>query len=375
VGVELAGETPELERGWPDRKRGISTVYRLGDTRWAVYSSDEPLRSSLRRGIGRGAVLALGSDTVAHRIDDDPALVALREALDPRRSAQRLIGWLGPAPEGPELRVLSYKPLRRCVVAYDGGALLGKLFAGDRDREALLRHRALAAAEGPAPPLEVPDPAGCVSSWSMLLWRRAPGESLTERLAKPEAARDVAAVGAGLAMLQARKTAWPGTHGLESELAVLSRWTRVAAATRPALAERCRTTLAHLERLGRTLSAPPSVPAHRDFHDGQLLVDGGRLRLLDLDTASRAAPELDPGNFLAHLRLRQLQGLAPDAERLARGFLDGYRERAEPPHPDRLRWYTASALLRLACVYALRPCWSHASASLADEALDTPALF
>jgi aminoglycoside phosphotransferase (APT) family kinase protein len=40
---------------------------------------------------------------------------------------------------------------------------------------------------------------------------------------------------------------------------------------------------------------------HRDFHPGQVLIDGERLYLLDLDLYAAGDPALDVGNFLAHV--------------------------------------------------------------------------
>ena len=44
-----------------------------------------------------------------------------------------------------------------------------------------------------------------------------------------------------------------------------------------------------------------SVLAHRDLHDGQFLVDGGTIALLDFDLLARAEPELDVANLLEHV--------------------------------------------------------------------------
>ena len=47
----------------------------------------------------------------------------------------------------------------------------------------------------------------------------------------------------------------------------------------------------------------PSAVAHNDFYDDQVLVlDDGRLALVDLEEAGPGDPLLDVGNFLAHLR-------------------------------------------------------------------------
>ena len=112
------------------------------------------------------------------------------------------------------------------------------------------------------------------------------------------------------------------------------------------------------------------MPAHRDFHDGQVLIAEERMSLLDLDTACNAPPELDAANFLAHVALRQHEGSACGWGRIGTAFLAGHAAEAgcAALDPRRLHWYEASALLRLACVYAFRPRWGDLSSVLVREA-------
>jgi aminoglycoside phosphotransferase (APT) family kinase protein len=95
---------------------------------------------------------------------------------------------------------------------------------------------------------------------------------------------------------------------------------------------------------------------HRDFHDGQVVVDDtGEAGLLDLDTLTLGEPALDLANILVHLELGVLLGSWSDsvARMFANGLLDGYA-----PSEDTMRRitpYAAAARLRLVCVYAFRP--------------------
>jgi aminoglycoside phosphotransferase (APT) family kinase protein len=95
---------------------------------------------------------------------------------------------------------------------------------------------------------------------------------------------------------------------------------------------------------------------HRDLHDKQVLVDGDRVALLDCDTIAQGEAALDLANLLTHLELRVLQGHAPArAAAAARKALLAAYEPADGVQ-RRLPAYTAAAWLRLACVYAFRPC-------------------
>ena len=110
----------------------------------------------------------------------------------------------------------------------------------------------------------------------------------------------------------------------------------------------------------------PFVPAHRDLHDKQLIDDGHRLGVLDLDTVGMAEPALDLANLAVHARLRVLQrcwaveraDVVVGAVNEVVGTLD--------VDPRRLRAYIASTWLRLACVYAFRPRWNVLAHALAD---------
>jgi len=112
----------------------------------------------------------------------------------------------------------------------------------------------------------------------------------------------------------------------------------------------------------------PSL-VHRDFYDKQILVTPARIGLLDLDTVCLGDPEIDVANFCAHLRLRSLQKYSSCASAvpLAAAFLAAYAACQPRTDVSRVRWYLASTLLRLACLYSLRPAWRALAPRLLDE--------
>lgn len=123
---------------------------------------------------------------------------------------------------------------------------------------------------------------------------------------------------------------------------------------------------ANRERLERThtgLPAPLWGWAHRDLHDLQFIQKSNHLALLDFDLMARADTTLDAGNFLAHLVLRQMQGVRGATQRgvdqSGRKFLQGLDRTREPGFWRRLRFYQATTFSRLALVYLVRPRWVH----------------
>ncbi len=153
----------------------------------------------------------------------------------------------------------------------------------------------------------------------------------------------------------ARQQAGLPAHSASDEVAVLMHWLAVT--------ERFG-ALAELPRLQRAVTrtcrdlgaaADPAAVLHRDLHDGQLLWDGKRLSVLDLDTAARGEAALDLGNLWAHIELRGVQGLFPQA---TRDRVFAHLDRLAPQldiGPARFECYRQAARLRLAFVYAFRP--------------------
>jgi aminoglycoside phosphotransferase (APT) family kinase protein len=55
------------------------------------------------------------------------------------------------------------------------------------------------------------------------------------------------------------------------------------------------------DRFAEKVSAPQICGIHRDFYPDQVLIDGSRIYLLDLDLYTNGDPGLDVGNFNGHL--------------------------------------------------------------------------
>ncbi|WP_040283631.1 hypothetical protein [Tessaracoccus massiliensis] len=111
--------------------------------------------------------------------------------------------------------------------------------------------------------------------------------------------------------------------------------------------------------------------SHRDLHDKQILVSSfpepgarelasaasGRRAagLIDSDTLAMADPAVDLGNLLAHVRLREAQGLLnPTRTELAEALICEIADNLDVPGPALHAWRDAASL-RLSCVYAFRP--------------------
>lgn len=202
-----------------------------------------------------------------------------------------------------------------------------------------------------------------------------PGTGLADLLATDDADRACRATGAELARLhrqpipgridQSARIDQPGRtarraglpiHDLQAEFDVMDRWLSwadqfEAPAPFDGRLDEPYDTLRSQSFDGMAGDVRPAL-LHRDIHDGQVLVDGDRVGVIDFDLMAVGDPALDLGNLLAHLELRELQGVLPDARPLVRAVLEGYRPDAAMR--ERLVLYRAVARKRLGALYAFR---------------------
>lgn len=155
-------------------------------------------------------------------------------------------------------------------------------------------------------------------------------------------------------------------HTPDDEARVVGRW--VGRASAAGLLPHVWAQRGDIARLHLGLDRPDRLlPAHRDLHDKQLLWDGSRLGVLDLDTACLAEPALDPANLAVHADLRRKQGLwSPEA---AATVELAARRVARACGVDEDRWRTAqlATVVRLVCVYAFRPAWRDVVLAWAED--------
>lgn len=162
----------------------------------------------------------------------------------------------------------------------------------------------------------------------------------------------------------------PGTpeHTAQHEIQVLRHWAGLADPYISATEE----LRGGVEQVSRELAGLPQVPlrpAHRDLHDKQLLWSPQHgPGLLDVDTACLADPALDLGNLRAHAQLRRLQGIwEPAASNTVLRGIDATAARLEIPG-ESLAVYERAAVLRLGCVYAVRPAHLDTAATMRGHA-------
>lgn len=318
---------------WPGRH--LTVRYMVASSRGALAGENQVVAT-----VGRlpdGALVVEGPEGAVGVwvVPNDPLLPGLPSALDVP-TVSSLLSSLGSNDVVTSTRLRSYRPGRRAVVEVRAGrsSIYLKVVRPSEVTALHERHRLLARH------LAVPDSLGFSGELGILVMRAMSGVDLRKVLRGegsplPEAAA-VAGVIQGLPE--------PPDH----------REARSSIESYPRMVDLLRRLVPEeVDRLDRISSAigdetrARSVPAHGDFHEAQILVEGARpVGLLDVDTYGWGRPGDDPATMLGHLDL--LARSCADPRRpldLARG-LQRMWDRSLDPVDLRLR--TAAVVLGLA---------------------------
>ena len=269
-------------------------------------------------------VLVQDDGVAAWRFPHDPSLPGLAAATD--EDAVRGLLVAHGVEDGPvEVRTRSYRPRRRAVVEVRTPAsrvflkvLPSAAVRGLHDRHVLLRSAGL----------PVPRSLGCTSD-GVLLLEALDGVPLRVRLRDGgDPVPDAVALLDLLDRLPQQLHALPHRPSWSDDVAHSA---GIVAAALPEEADRC-------ARLADRVIAvvdglPPHDAVHGDLHEGQLLLDGGRLAgLLDLDTAGPGRRADDLAGLLAHLGVLASHEPAHRATTtaVARPVADGLRPGRRP---------------------------------------------
>ena len=310
----------------------------------------------------------------------DPLLPMLAQALDPQRAGDALArdcpALAHGAPIG-SIRVIRHRPGRRCLVRYgfsDGTpAVLGKATAKGVHKRSLAVQTRLHAAgftTAAGDGIAVPEPLGPVPSLGLWLQREVAGRPLQAMLDAPEALAACERTALALAKLHRVPAETAAVWTTADELGVLGDRLGRLAVGRPDLAgrserllERCRTALCRHAVL-------PSCGIHRDFYPEQVLVDGIRLHLVDLDLYSRGDPALDAGNFVAHLIEAAIRATSEPGgyDRLVGTFAARFLRESPTVSEAAVAAYTLSSLARLVQISTVMPERRHATVAILEAA-------
>lgn len=271
--------------------------------------------------------------------------------------ADRRLPGLRPLVARPGHELLAHRPERRAVVRHDSpaGQVYTKVVRPGRVAAlAATLDRARAAGTSSPTVLDVDERAGTLTTATL------PGVPLYDAWGgsvRDDPWRTGLHLGQCVREIHRAPTRGLDVHDAASELATTRRWLELARGHGVLPLPDAVVDSLLSEAAVRLAGTMPPVPAtvHRDLHDKQLLLDGDRVGVLDLDTLALGDPALDLANLQVHLELRVHQGRADPltSATLGEAVLEGYG--ADAVTPDALSGYALTTRLRLCAVYAFRP--------------------
>lgn len=205
--------------------------------------------------------------------------------------------------------------------------------------------------------IAIPEVHGAIPEFGMTLQRRVPGVPLGELLSKHEGALAARRAADAICKLHRSNLNPERIHTVDDELKILTSRFAALASDRP----KWRGRLSRLHRACREAAAILPVgapsPIHRDFYHDQLLLDGSRVWLLDLDLLCLGDPWLDAGNFVGHLLEWSVRSPAerPALENAAAAFTERFVESVGRNRRDALEIYTTLTLARHVSISAQFP--------------------
>jgi len=282
---------------------------------------------------------------LAQAADGGAMAAVLEAALAPRTGGARLVG--------VAVHVVRYKPARKCLFRYEltwaGGAAPSRpavVYAKVARRSKFERTRHILGrlrAHADSLVFELPEPLGTVPELCMELFSHLAGvhfSTLVTTDAFPQLCERVAA---GLRHFHTLPVALGWEWDVAANVARVSdsaaEFAALLPAERPRIAALGQDLRAHLG----ALPPPPLRLIHGDFHGGNILVDGTRIGLVDLESCAMGDPADDVGSNWAQLTWHTLKaGARTPIPSLGRhAFLEAYLRRTDAETAARVPTYAA----------------------------------
>lgn len=352
-----------------------------------ITSAEDILREYHPRPLVSGAKLessGLVFDPFA--IENDPSLAFAAPALNAKLFQQQLQAGQNirkqlSTQSISAIRVLRHKPGRRCLIQYrlansqtdeDAPAWLAKIDARRTDTRGygLLRdlwQRGFANDSTDA--ISIAEPLGLIDEWHMQLQRHMPGILASTILMNQQTDAPIDRIVSALHKLQHCDISPWRRHTVDDELDILRQHFTALSQQQPDWQSRLEQLFDACVKLTQASAAQSPSAVHRDFYPDQLLLDGSRVYVLDLDLFSSGEAVLDMANFIAHLIEYGLRfwhdpmALATTIEALRESFL----RQSGNNHEARLECYITLSLARHISLSQLIPGRAHTTMALMDH--------
>lgn len=253
-------------------------------------------------------------------ITENPKMPFLEDAISPikvKELFQQHLSAIDDQYQLVKIEVIRYKPQKRCLIEYtfqgeNPLVLIGKIRAKGTDTKSYelqkeLWHSGFDSHSHDG--ISVPEPIGIIPQWQMWLQKKVPGKVATFWLTT-ERGIDVSRKVAHVAhKLHQANIPCQRRHTMADELAILDLKLPLVLEDYPDWQPRIESILEKCHILGENTPEHRLCGIHRDFYFDQIIVDGDRFYLLDLDLYCEGNPSLDIGNFIGHITEYSLRSL------------------------------------------------------------------
>lgn len=248
------------------------------------------------------------------RLITDSKMPFLSAAIDPLQVEECFSRCLAIAPNFrvQKVEVIRHKVGRRCLIEYeliDGAGqiitLIGKVRAKGTDFHSYELQKSLweqGFADDSADGISVPEPVGIIPEWQMWLQRKVVGAIATQLLGQKNGIFIAKRIAEAAHKLHQTDIPPRRSHRMSDELRILHERIPLVIQQYPEWQERLERILEKCDHLGQNTPEPKRCGIHRDFYPDQVIINGSRLYLIDLDLYCEGNPALDIGNFLGHIQ-------------------------------------------------------------------------
>lgn len=298
----------------------------------------------------------------------DWKLPFLARALDPREMAQVL----GDSNQPPEIKVLAYYAHRRGILHYRAGSteMLGKLYTPGPLVASVQQVMKDVQSQGTDRGIVIPKPLAVVGELLLMEWLPGvPVNQVVEQEGLEQAKAAIRLAAEALSKLHQLQVGSESLRSLESDWERHGKRADRLSLVAPELSERVEALRDQIKSRLSQFDSHPKVFLHGDYKTSQLLMDGGRISVVDFDRAGIGDPAIDVGNFMADLHREAVTSGQAFLRDLADEFLTEYQARS--PELDNELKVRARLMQNLALVRMAMRTFRHAPHTEASAAPDT----
>ncbi len=326
-----------------------------------------------------GAVLLRDHRCLIEFFPHDWRMPSLAQAMDAVAMTPRLARALSLEGEWTgECEVVRYRPHMRCTLRYSLTCERGdrrvvlyvKVYADHEQADRIALSQTNVRAQAEACGLYIPRPVAVLDDLNVVVMREVEGQSMTRLLdGGVRQARAVTRIAAAtMATYHGLTHENPDARTLPVEIA---RWRdRVPELEMiaPVFAGSVRDLLDRIERLADGSERAALCLIHGDAKPTHLMMNGGRVGVIDFDRACLGDPALDVGAFVAHFRKFDLKKKRDERGPLSALFLTEYEARIPGEGLiRRARLFESLTLLRMAARQLLRAPYKYAEKGAASR--------